>query len=82
MPRRLPEFHQGELYHVYNRGANRAAIFLERDNYFFFLRRFREKVPAEHVTTLAYCLMPNHYHFLVQLKSTEFSERMQAFGTS
>lgn len=26
--------------------------------------------------------MPNHYHLLVRLESEEFSERMQAFGTS
>ena len=82
MPRRLTEFHPGEFYHVYNRGANCAAIFFERGNYLFFLRRLREKLTTEHVTVLAYCLMPNHYHLLVRLESEEFSKSMQAFGTS
>jgi len=82
MPERITELHEGEFYHVYNRGANRAEIFFERGNFLFFLRRFREKVSIEHVTTIAYCLMPNHYHLLIRLESTEFSQRMQAFGTS
>lgn len=82
MPRRATELFEGEFYHVYNRGANRGEIFFTRENYIFFLRRFREKVSAEHVSTLAYCLMPNHYHFLVRLESGHFSERMQAFTTS
>jgi putative transposase len=82
MPKRSIDLYQGEYYHVYNRGSNRGMIFFDRENYLFFLQRFREKVPAEHVTVLAYCLMPNHYHFLVRLESEEFSARMQAFGTS
>ena len=66
MPRRSDELHEGEFYHVYNRGANGAEIFFDRENYLFFLRRFRERAPAGHVTVLAYCLMPNHYHFLLR----------------
>ncbi|HUG71111.1 MAG TPA: transposase [Pirellulaceae bacterium] len=37
---------------------------------------------SPHVTVVAYCLMPNHYHLLLRVESNHFSERMQAFGTS
>jgi len=96
MPRRKVDLINGEYYHIYNRGANRGAIFFERDHYLFFLRLFSEKLglrdfgnskSTDHpltpsVTVLAYCLMPNHYHFLVRLESEMFPGGMQAFGTS
>ncbi len=47
-----------------------------------FLRRWREYLPAEAATVLAYCLMPNHYHMLITLRTDDFAERMQRFGTS
>ena len=37
----------------------------------------------EFLDVLAYCLMPNHYHLLVYLRSEEVSRKvMQPFGTS
>ena len=42
MPRRGAELQAGEYYHIYNRGNNREPIFLERDNYLFFLQRMRQ----------------------------------------
>ena len=82
MPRRKEELHPGEYYHIYNRGAGRTRIFFTDDNYLFFLRRFREKVPLDIATVVCWALMPNHYHFLVRIESDQFSTAMQAFGTS
>ena len=66
MPARTVAFEQGSFYHIYNRGARRLAIFREERNYHFVLRRMRQ-VAAEHqLTVVAYCLMPNHYHWLVR----------------
>lgn len=58
-------FEPGELYHVYNRGNNRQLIFWSRENYLFFLKRFRQHVHPN-TDLLAYCLMPNHFHFLIR----------------
>ena len=70
-------------YHVYNRGVNRGAIFFSTENYRFFLRRFREYCQPAQGEVIAYCLMPTHYHFLLQVKSAAFGRRvMQPFGTS
>ncbi len=53
-----------EIYHVYNRGNNRQPIFLERENYLYFLQKVKTfLVPNCHI--LAYTLMPNHFHFLI-----------------
>jgi len=57
---------QGSYYHLYNRGARRLPIFRERDNYLFVLDRLKHYCQKFELTTIAYCLMPNHYHLLVR----------------
>ncbi len=55
---------KGCIYHVYNRGISDVHIFKNRENYRFFLMRYRHYVSA-HAMLLAYCLMPTHFHFLI-----------------
>lgn len=56
------------FYHIYNRGINGENIFKSDRNYLFFLNKISEfLVPVCDV--YAYCLMPNHFHFLVKIKS-------------
>jgi REP element-mobilizing transposase RayT len=66
MPRRQAHFSQGCSYHIYNRGAGRHELFIEEDNYLYVLRRTKKYVDELRLTILAYCLMPNHYHFLIR----------------
>ena len=82
MPRRQVIFRTGNYYHVYNRGNNRQLIFFERDNYIYFLRQLRKHIIVNSVDIIAYCLMPNHYHLLVYLKTDHFSNLMQVFSLS
>jgi REP element-mobilizing transposase RayT len=60
----------GNYYHIYNRGNNRQNIFLEERNFHYFLNLY-----AEHIgpmsDTFAYCLLHNHFHFLVRIKHLE-----------
>jgi putative transposase len=73
----------GNYYHFYNRGVNRQPIFFFTDNWGFFIREMRRYFLPEYIDILAYCLMPNHYHLLVYLKTDEISKKvMQPFGTS
>ena len=52
------------LYHVYNRGNNGQQLFFTPEHYQHFLRLVRQHLtPCANV--LAYCLMPNHFHFLL-----------------
>ncbi len=82
MPRRQVILQAGNYYHVYNRGNNRQLIFFERENYVYFLRQLRNHLITHGVDIIAYCLMPNHYHLLVYLKTDRFSKLMQAFTLS
>ena len=83
MPYRKENFDLHEFYHIYNRGNNKELIFFERENYLFFLRQFLKYFPLTVVETHAFCLMPNHFHFLVRfLEETDISVRMKYFGIS
>ena len=56
----------GCVYHLYNRGINGGKIFLEDTNYEYFLRLYF-KYMDRFSDTLALCLLPNHFHFLIKV---------------
>lgn len=77
MPRRHLAFQPEHYYHLYNRGNDRNLVFFERENYLHFLRLVRRHLIEETLEVLVYCLMPNHYHLLVQCRTNHVSEAMQ-----
>lgn len=66
MPKRKIEFLQHNYYHIYNRGAGRRMLFTEADNYLYVLRQTKKYCQKFNFAVIAYCLMPNHYHFLIR----------------
>ena len=57
-------------YHIYNRGVNGENIFVEERNYEYFLKLFAKHI--EPVCDLfGYCMLRNHFHILVRVKSEE-----------
>jgi putative transposase len=62
------QFEVGHLFHIYNQGNNRDTIFFERKNYLFFLSKMEEFV-LPYADIIAYCLMPNHFHIMVHVKT-------------
>jgi putative transposase len=76
-------FYPVNIYHLYNRGNDRQRIFLEAENYRFFLSRLVSYFQKADVDLLAYCLMPNHYHALVRLqREIDFSNVLRGFNSS
>jgi len=55
-------FEENFTYHVYNR--SNQIVFKTTENYLYFLRKFREYI-FNYVDVLAWCLMPNHFHFML-----------------
>lgn len=71
-------FVPNEYYHVYNRGNNKQLIFFTETNYLFFLKKVRAQLlPCSDI--VAYCLMPNHFHFLLRANENGLKER-ESFG--
>lgn len=58
---------RGNYYHIYNRGINSVKLFNEKGNYEHFLKLYDKHIEPI-VETYAWCLMNNHFHFLVRLK--------------
>ena len=57
----------GKYYHIYNRGINSSKLFMENANYKHFLSLY-EKYINPIADTFAWCLMNNHFHFLLRIK--------------
>ena len=58
------DFKPHHLYHVYNQGNNRQAIFNNKEDYHTFLDLAVRDINKA-ASIVAYCLMPNHFHFLI-----------------
>jgi len=65
------KFEENNYYHIYNRGINGISIFQEEGNYYFLIRKWKELI-SSFFDTFGYCLMPNHFHFLVRVKPLSF----------
>ncbi len=58
---------EGNYYHIYNHANGNDKVFFSEENYRFFLVKYQEYI-SPMADTFAYCLMPNHFHFLVKIK--------------
>jgi putative transposase len=57
-------FEKDHVYHVYNRGNNKTRIFFSPENYLFLLKKI-SKEWQQYCDLFCYCLMPNHFHFML-----------------
>lgn len=58
------KFEQGHVYHVYNQGNNHQPVFITHHDYVEFLN-FSKVYIAPYCDILAWCLLPNHFHFMI-----------------
>jgi REP element-mobilizing transposase RayT len=64
------QFEFDNFYHIYNRGIDKKALFMDEGNYLFFLKKYQQYLwPV--VETVAYCLMGNHFHFIIKIRSED-----------
>ena len=66
MPQKRPEYFPGGYYHIYNRGAHKVSIIREPANFLFILNKIKQYSRQFNLTIIAYCLMYNHFHFLIR----------------
>jgi len=64
-------------YHVINRGVEKRKIFLDDKDHRKFLAVINESIPTYNFTLHAYCLMPNHYHLLIETIHENLSSVMR-----
>ena len=59
-----------QFYHIFNRGNGGQWIFYQEKNYTYFLEKYKFYM-LNYCDTYAYCLLPNHFHLMVKVKSAE-----------
>jgi REP element-mobilizing transposase RayT len=80
MGRRPRELVPHGIYHVYSRGSNRQAIFAFDSDRVDFLECTARVIRVNELSCLAYCLMPNHYHLVLQTPDERLSQAMKALN--
>ncbi len=70
MSEKQPDFLPNGVYHVFNHANGFENVFKNEENYRYFLQRMGHFVP-EVLDVLSYCLLPNHFHLLIHVKSEE-----------
>ena len=57
----------GSVYHLYDHAVDKNNVFANEGNFSYFLERY-EHFLTPVVNTMAFCLMPNHFHIAIQVK--------------
>jgi REP-associated tyrosine transposase len=81
MPRRPRIQYPGAMHHVITHGNSGRDIFLTRRDASVFLATLGGAVTSSRWECLAYCLMPTHYHVLVETPAPNLSEGMHFLNT-
>ncbi|MBI2677107.1 MAG: transposase [Candidatus Yanofskybacteria bacterium] len=90
------QFGVGKYYHIFNRGNEKKNIFIDESDFSFFITRLKQNLfpddklktrirllPPNSFSLVCYCLMPNHFHFLIrQNKEIPISKLMAKLCTS
>lgn len=63
-------FEAEAIYHITARSNNQELLFRIDENRVFFLNKFQKYI-SPFANTLAWTLLPNHLHFVIQIKSIE-----------
>ena len=83
MPRTARSLVAGGHYHLINRGNDRSVVFHQPSDYQAFLRMIEQAQQEVHLSLLAVCLMPNHFHLVVsQHCARDISRWMQRLLTT
>ena len=82
LARQLRIEYPGACYHVFSRGNQKQPIFLSDDDRCFFLKCVREAHEKYGVIVHVYCLMPNHYHLILETPLGNLSNMMHFLNTA
>jgi putative transposase len=66
MSSNIQPLYPGSIYHVFNRAIGNEKLFMKEEDHFEWIKYIKKYVlPLSEL--YAYCLLPNHYHFLLRV---------------
>lgn len=77
MARKRREIVSGGIYHVFARGNDRQLIYRDEPDRHIYLRLLGKVVARQDWECLAYCLMGNHVHLLLETPAADLDRGMQ-----
>jgi putative transposase len=76
METKLP-LEPGKYYHIYNHAVGTDLLFKSEPDYRNFLQKYTRYI-SPIASTLAYCLMPNHFHTCILINDLEYISTLQS----
>jgi REP element-mobilizing transposase RayT len=58
------------FYHVYNRTNGHDLLFRNNSDYIRFIQKYKKYIPPI-AQTYCYCLLPNHFHYLIKMNDKQ-----------
>lgn len=68
---RTHQLSQSLLYHIFNRGNERKEIFLDGEDFQYFVSLLSNYSEKHNFRIYHWVLMPNHYHLLLEIDEPE-----------
>ncbi len=82
MSRYPRNFLKTSYFHVITQGINKSYIFDKAEDMKFYIKNMYQLVKEHHIRIIAYCIMNNHAHILIEAQSVnELSKYMQRLNT-
>ena len=66
----------GFAHHITQRGGRKQKTFFEESDYAGYIRRLMERLSEVEISIWAYCLMPNHVHFVAVPRTEDALRRL------
>ncbi|MFQ3598463.1 MAG: hypothetical protein SNJ55_04590 [Chloroherpetonaceae bacterium] len=73
------KFEPETFFHIFNHAVGNENLFRNDENFRYFLKKYDEYTESIW-ETYAYCLMPNHFHFLVKINPVEALQKLPKFA--
>lgn len=80
MPDYRTPLEPGQVYHVYTHATGNDDLFRSAENCRYFLEKYSERIHPV-AQTYAYCLMPNHLHLMIRIRSVTELLTLSGFQT-
>jgi len=70
------------VFHIINRFVDKHPFFKTDEDYKTFLNIYYEIAKYYQIKTFSYCIMPTHFHYVIQTITGEISKFLQRFLTT